>query len=137
MLRYPAWNHLVEIEWRVFATPGVVIPIHHGKPRIAIAFDEDWAVVAAPRFVGRNVQILDVPSVNTLQHGSDELLMLKIDHVDSYAFRFTQRIDHLHEDRHYFIVGVGETNSLATRPGEPGCCVRLPLGRHPISLRGW
>src|ERR1700674_1404040 len=62
------------------------------------------------------------------------MFVIRIDHINSHLFRLMQRINHLDEDRHHFIVCIGETDSLATRPGEPRRFVRFPLGRHTISL---
>ena len=62
----PGRDHLVEVEGRVFVPPGIVIPIDHGQPRVTITFEKDRAVIAAPRFIGRDVEILNVAGVDIL-----------------------------------------------------------------------
>jgi hypothetical protein len=56
----PYGNDLVEVKGRIFAAPGVVIPIDDGEPRFLITFDKYWSVIATPRFIGREVEELDV-----------------------------------------------------------------------------
>ena len=49
-------HDFIEIKWRIFVSPGIVIPVHHGKSRIAIACEKTRPVVAAPWLVGGNRQ---------------------------------------------------------------------------------
>ena len=75
MFSDPGRNDLIEVKGRVFAAPGIVIPIDNGQLRITIAFDKDRAVIAAPRFVGRDVQILNVTRIVILQQQADLLFV--------------------------------------------------------------
>ena len=50
-------NGVIEIEGRIFAAPGVVAPIDDGAlaPAVLVAHQKNRAVIAAPRFVGREM----------------------------------------------------------------------------------
>ena len=47
-------HNFIEIEWRIFVSPCVVIPIDDGKFRFGVARQENRPVIAAPGFVRRN-----------------------------------------------------------------------------------
>ncbi len=84
MFSYPGWNDLVQVKGRIFAAPGIVIPIDDGEPRFLITFDKYWSVIATPRFIGRDVEELDVTLVDMLQEKPDLLFVSTIDHIDSH-----------------------------------------------------
>ena len=67
MFCYLGWHDLVQVKGRIFAAPGIVIPIDDGEPRFLSTPDEYRPMIATPWFIGWDVEELDVTYVDVLQ----------------------------------------------------------------------
>src|SRR5688572_29620382 len=47
------WNYIVELERRIFPSPGIITPVNNGfRLRKLRVYEESWSVVPAPRIIG-------------------------------------------------------------------------------------
>jgi hypothetical protein len=111
-------NHVVVVEGGVFPAPCVVIPVESEEARFLGAGEEDGAVVAAPGFVGGDVEELDVGGASACpsEDLADVGLLLRAADVDPHSFRIGECIDHLGERRQDAVVGTGEADAVAAWP---------------------
>ena len=136
-LGHGGWNGVVLIERGKFVAPGVEAEIQHGHLRILVANHEDRPVVAAPRFVGRNVEKLDPLGRAFFQETANGFFLLRVFDIDANGLRFRQGLGHRHESRDHAVVGVREAVAARMRPGNPSRLVPLPFGGHPVSFFRW
>ena len=122
-----AGHEIVEIERRVLATPGVVLPIDQGQGHVAGADKKCRPMVAHPAIVGGDVV------QGYAWHIAHQLLCL-----GHHGFATGQNMDRLvggeragqfGPDRRDRLEFAGPSVGIAW-PGEPGCGMPFPLGRH-------
>src|SRR2546423_4616566 len=134
----PRRHDLVEIARRIFATPGIVIPIDNRQPsrrRGIVARQKDRAVIAAPRFVRRNPIKRKALLRQSFQNLARFGFVSAIADVDADWLGIQQRFDHSPQRRQNAIECARKTDPFPARPGKPGGRVRLPFRRHAVAER--
>lgn len=129
-------DFIVKIAGWVFPTPGVVSKINNSQPWGVGAFDENRSVVAAPGFIGRNVEKLDLVAAGLPENPAHFLFLRLVFDIDSDVLGGGERFNHRDKRRKDSVVGTGETDSIPMGPGKPGGLVGLPFGGHVITSMG-
>ncbi len=92
-------HNFIEIEGRILATPGVVIPIDNRETRIIIARQENRPVVPAPRFVRWNPIKRDAFHRESPQRCARLGFVRHVANVDANWLRFDKPFDHRPQSR--------------------------------------
>src|ERR1700724_1425276 len=97
-------HNFVEIKRRIFVSPGVVIPVDDRQLWIDIAGQKNWAVIAAPRLVGRDLIISDAFLMRQrVEYRARFRFVRTVNNVNPDWFRFSQSTDHFEQSRQHAI----------------------------------
>src|SRR5437870_11005620 len=92
-------NRVIEVEWRIAAAPGVIGPIRDGAFAHAVVFTrkKNRAVIATPRFVGREMMEVDASEREVLlrEQPPHPVFHISVPDIDVDLFDLLQLLDEL------------------------------------------
>jgi hypothetical protein len=106
------WNDFIEIEWRIFVSPRIVIPVNDDEwsrralapdsvPRLGdepdptlIACEKNRSVIATPWFIRWNAMKGDPFHRQPTQNRPRFCFMRAVANIDADLLRFDERLDH-------------------------------------------
>jgi len=112
----------------------IVAPVDDGE--LVTPREENRTMIAAPRFVGRNMMIEDVRCAFADGASGDGCDLVVAD-IDMDGFVRGEGADHFAERGEDLLVAVRKTGAVRTRPAEPRGRVRMPLGGHAVAEFPW
>ena len=99
----PGRHDFIQIEWRIFVSPRVVIPVYDHQFRVALSCQKNRPVIAAPWFVGWHSIKRDSFHGQSTQNRPRLCFMRPVGNIDTNLFRFDERFDHRAQRRHHAI----------------------------------